>query len=74
MEIDETPPKFTKIKPKTSGKESFSGVLKSMNQGEVNGPLLLQAFEAALLVLKTTEDPDEKSCIILEHYGALECN
>ncbi|GIY61181.1 nucleic-acid-binding protein from transposon X-element [Caerostris darwini] len=57
-----------------TSKNSFhlmAQILPLLHQEGINGPALLKAFRSALPELQTTENPDEKSCIILEHYGAL---
>ncbi|GIY37422.1 nucleic-acid-binding protein from transposon X-element [Caerostris extrusa] len=48
----------------------FSTLLKLVHLEEINGPLLLIAYRAALPAISKTNCLEEKYCIILEKYGA----
>ncbi|GIY05806.1 nucleic-acid-binding protein from transposon X-element [Caerostris darwini] len=60
----------SKLKTNPTEVDLFSTLLKIIHLEEVNGPLLLIAYRAALPAIRKTNCLDEKYCIILEKYGA----
>ncbi|GIY65857.1 hypothetical protein CEXT_428061 [Caerostris extrusa] len=60
----------SKLPTNPTEEDLFSTLLKLIHLEEVNGPLLLIAYRAALPTIRKTNCLDEKFCIILEKYGA----